>query len=288
MTDKQDDYVQNLLLELKKTFNNDFELLPTGKPNISFSELTTWHNCSWKHYLDQVLKLDPNLPGVYADYGKALHAGHEFFILHGELDKKLFVKTLYDLWNEHAKILPDKFTTETFKELAIIGKETLDEIPSFYNESFPGWKPIDAEHKLLEPIDNHPHVFKGYIDAIIEAPQKKKMLNYIIDAKTCSWGWPKEKKSDEMVRAQLILYKHYYTKKKNINPKDTRCAFILLKRTAKPGKRIERVDVSVGDVTTNRALKVVNNMIVSVKRGIKLKNKDSCKWCPYKDTERCI
>jgi len=32
---------------------------------------------------------------------------------------------------------------------------------------------------------------------------------------------------------------------------------------------------------------VVSNMITSVKRGIALKNRDSCTYCEYKGTEHC-
>ena len=69
--------------------------------------------------------------------------------------------------------------------------------------------------------------------------------------------------------------------------KDIRCGFILLKRGAKPGKVCELVKVSVGPKTLERAVKIMNSMIKMVKKGFNLKNRNSCNYCPYKDTEHC-
>jgi hypothetical protein len=70
--------------------------------------------------------------------------------------------------------------------------------------------------------------------------------------------------------------------------KDIRCGFVLLKRGGKPGRICELVTVSVGPKALSRALKIVNSMVASVRRGMFLKNRDSCKYCQYKDTEYCV
>ena len=87
--------------------------------------------------------------------------------------------------------------------------------------------------------------------------------------------------------AQLILYKTFWSRKHNIALKDIRCGFILLKRGGKPGKVCELVTVSVGPKSIQKADKIMNNMISSVRRGMFLKNRDSCKYCQFKDTEFC-
>jgi hypothetical protein len=86
---------------------------------------------------------------------------------------------------------------------------------------------------------------------------------------------------------QLILYKNFWANKHSIPLKDIKCGFILCKRAGKNGKRCEFVPVSVGEVSSGRAFKVINNMIASMNRGIAIKNRESCKWCEYKDTEHC-
>ena len=266
----------------------NFEKLPTGKPHISFSEVKEWAECSYRHKLHHVDKIGENLPGVHMDFGTAMHSACENFLKTGEMDAKVFKIKLHELWSKNQKLLPEEYTVKSFKQFAKEGLAILSEIPSWFNETFPGWKFVDAEHLLYESIDNQPHAFKGYIDCIITAPgPRKKQLYWLIDFKTCGWGWTADKKNDELVKMQLVLYKSFWTKKANINIKDVRCGFVLLKRTAKPTKKCELVTSSVGDVTMKRSLTVVNNMLSSVKRGIAIKNRHSCTFCEFYQTEHC-
>ena len=92
-----------------------------------------------------------------------------------------------------------------------------------------------------------------------------------------------------MVKAQLALYKNYWCQKNpQVSPKDVRCGFVLLKKAAKKGEHCELFAVSLGDVPIQRSLKVVSSMITSVKRGISVKNRDSCTYCEFKNTEHCV
>ena len=77
------------------------------------------------------------------------------------------------------------------------------------------------------------------------------------------------------------------TKKYDIDLKDIRCAFILLKRGGKIGNIVDIVPVSVGPKTLAKGIKLMNNMISSVMRGFAMKNRNSCQFCPYKDTPHC-
>ena len=87
--------------------------------------------------------------------------------------------------------------------------------------------------------------------------------------------------------AQLILYKHFWSRKHDIPLKDVRCGFILLKRGANPGRVCELVTVSVGEKTLERGVKLMNSMISTVSRGMFLKNRNSCTYCQFKDTPYC-
>lgn len=267
-----------------------FKLLPTGKVNVSFSEVKTWHDCPWRHKLQNIDKIDLNKPGIALDFGTSMHAAHEQFINTNQMSPDVFVKMLHELWAEHEKVLPDTFTVDAFKSYAMTGKLILSEVEAFYSEQFPGWKPVAAEYPLFEQIPDYPHAFKGFIDAIISVPHPKhkdKRIYWILDVKTTSWGWPIEKKQDAMIRAQLILYKHFWSHKENVNPRDIKCGFLLFKRIAKPGNRLELFPVSVGDTTTQRAINVVQNMLKIVKRGKFIKNRLSCDFCQYRDTPHC-
>jgi hypothetical protein len=262
--------------------SNTYELLPTGKPHISFSELNDWVSCSYRHKLKHIDKIDLSKKSPIPDFGTAVHAACENYLRTGTMDTNIAITTLDELWekNEHNTSSLEQFKNEAEKILV--------EVPSFIDTTFPGWKYIDAEHQLYESIEGHKHAFKGYIDGVISAKGARgKDLIWLLDWKTTTWGWTSDKKSDKQVTAQLVFYKNFWAKKVEADPKNVRCGFILLKRTAKPGLHCEFVPVSVGDVTTARQLTVVNNMLTSVKRGIAVKNRYSCEWCEYKGTKHC-
>lgn len=272
--------------------SNTFDLLPSGKPNISFSEYSIWANCSWRHKLKFIEKIDLDVPGPQLDFGTAIHAAHEHFIKTKVIDNKVFYSKLFEGWNKHAATHPDIFTTQQFIELAKVGSEILSELPSFYDDKFPNWKPIAAEQSLFEQVSpQHNNAFKGYIDAIIEAPgARNKTLTWILDAKTCSWGWSAHKKQDSIVKSQLVFYKSYWSiKHPEKDLKDIRCAFVLLKKAAKNGQRCELFPVSVGETTIKKTLQVLNNMLTSIKKGVAYKNKseENCKYCEYNGTKYC-
>ena len=260
-----------------------YELLPTGKPNISFSELKVWTECSWRHKLQFVDKIDLSKPGVWLDFGKAVHSGCESFIKTGNLDIDSVENYLRDSWKEHLH------PQNQLEPLVTEARGIMADIPAFFNAEFPEWKPIAAEYFLFERIGDKPHAFKGYIDCIITAPGKRnKQLMWILDAKTCSWGWDPKHKSDPTVRAQLILYKNFWcAKHPDVDPQNVRCGFVLLKRSAKPGRHCELVTVSAGDVAIEKSVKMVNNMLGCLKRGFAMKNRNSCQYCEYKDTPHC-
>ena len=118
---------------------------------------------------------------------------------------------------------------------------------------------------------------------VIKTPDGKY---HIIDWKTCSWGWSRDKKSDPMTTYQLTYYKNYFAKKHNIEAKNIETYFALLKRTAKKNN-VEMVRVTSGDKKTTNALKVLQNAIVNIERGNYIKNRLSCKYCKFYKTEHC-
>lgn len=265
-----------------------FEKLPTGKPHVSFSEMRDWQDCSFRHKLKYIDKVGEDVPGVHLDFGTSVHAACEHFLKTKQMDRKIFLTKLKELWEQHEPLDPKNFTTKAFTDFGKQGMSILADVPDWFNKQFPEFELVAAELPLYEPLEGFPHAFKGFIDVVIRAPGPRgKPLIWLLDWKTCSWGWSMEKKGDPLVRAQLVLYKNFYAQKTGTDPKDIRCGFILLKRTAKPGSHCELVTTSVGDVTTGRSLKIIGNMVTSVKRGIAIKNRGACTFCPYYNTPHC-
>jgi len=262
------------------------ELLPTGKPHVSFSEMRDWQDCSWRHRLKHVLKIDLSRPGPLLDFGTAVHASCEAYLRTRSMDPSIADRAIRESWSKNRD--EPGYEPENLDRFLQEAASILSDVPGWFDRTFPNWEFVDAEHLLYEVIEGKPHAFKGFIDGIItcDGPRGKRLI-WLIDWKTTGWGWTAEKKSSPLVRAQLVLYKNYWSSKTGTDPRDVRCGFVLLKRAAKPDAHCELVTTSVGDVTTERSLKVINNMVASVKRGIAIKNRSSCTFCDYRETEHC-
>jgi hypothetical protein len=264
-----------------------FEKLPTGKPHISFSEVKLWKECSYRHSLVHIKKIDFSKPSPVLDFGTAVHSACEHYLLKREMLPEIAFSAMDEAWKKHEGI--KDFTQESLKKSKIDAGLILAEVPSFLDREFPGWEVVDAEHQLYEPVENHPHAFKGFIDGVIKAKGKRgETIYWILDWKTSARGWFREKRSDDMVKAQLALYKNYWCQKNPHIPfKDVRCGFVILKKAAKLGEHCELFSVPLGEVPIQRSLKIVSSMLSAVKKGIAIKNRDSCTWCEYKNTEHC-
>ena len=263
-----------------------FENLPTGKPHVSFSEMRDWKDCSYRHKLKYVMKIDLGKPGPLLDFGTAVHASCEDYLKTRVMKPEIATAMIRKVWAKNAHI--QGFEANSIERYCKEAEDILADVPAWFEETFPGWEFVDAEHYLYEAIDGKPHAFKGFIDGIIRCKgPRNKTLTWLLDWKTTGWGWTADKKGDPMVCAQLVLYKNFWSSKTGTDPKDVRCGFILLKRSAKKDKHCELVTTSVGEVTTGRSLKVINNMLSSVKKGIAIKNRAACTFCDYYNTPHC-
>jgi hypothetical protein len=260
----------------------NFNNLPTNKPHISFSEAKVWKECGWRHRLRYIKNIDLDKPSAALTFGTAQHAAIENLLTTGDSQLESHIEFLRTQWTEN----PDFEKSDPIEKVVLQLKTITSEFIPFLNETFPGWKHEHSEFLLYEQISDKPHAFKGFIDLIISVPHKNKRKYWILDLKTTTWGWTSEKKSDESMRSQLLLYKHFWCTKQNIPLNDVLCGFILLKRTVeKQNKRCELVKVSSGDISIGRSLKVVSNMLYAVNNNKVFKNFDSCRWCPYRGSE---
>jgi len=277
--------------------NKNSATFPTGKQHVSFSEIKIWKECTYRHKLAYIDKLDVFEPSPYLDFGTAVHEGCESLLESNTVDKKKLLGEIRTAWDKNGfgepewyEKMPGWYKHVPVEEWCEWATNMWDEIPKFLDETFPDWECFKAEEALYEPIEGKDLTFKGFVDAIIKVPKKRGTgFNYwIIDWKTSqSYGWRRQKKQDILMTAQLILYKYFWSKKHDIPLSDIRCGFVLLKRGGKPGKICELVDVSVGPKSLAKGIKIMNNMISAVRRGIALKNRNSCTYCPFYNTEHC-
>lgn len=273
------------------------------KEHVSYSEIKQWKECGWRHKLIYIDKIQTFEESPHLHYGTIVHDACEYFLKTRQLKIDEMKQSIKDAWNTHgfdsedfivlqtnrAKLQGWEYKHSNLEEWLLFAETSLLSVPKFLDENFNSWELVSAEEQLYEEIDDiETTKFKGYIDCIIKVPYKNKYKYWILDWKTSSArGWMLEKQRDFLTQAQLFLYKSFWAKKNNIKFSDINCGFILLKKVKKIDKSCQLIKVSSGDVTIGKSIKLVKNMISSVNKNLFLKNKDSCKFCEFKDTIHC-
>jgi hypothetical protein len=263
--------------------------------------------CQYRWKLDYIDGHRREVFGVYLDFGTAMHETIELFhcknpdpIYTPDNCVTLFRAKLKYLFDLHA----EKFSEKDRKLIRDFDFFASGEyiIRHFYEcPEMAEAKVLFNEYPLYEPIyrtDGIQINFKGFIDLGIKTKAKNgKTVLYVCDFKTCSWGWTREKLDDRNKHFQILLYKHFLCKKLNLDPKDVRTAFVLLKRSPRKGDvPIDFVPISAGPVAVARAVNELNRDITELQdrltKGTLKKNRSSCvnkfgDTCPYYKTELC-
>lgn len=189
------------------------------KTHISYSELSDFLGCNYKHYLGYTKKLKSKSDTIHLEFGKIIHDTIEKY-----LTKQRDKFQSYAHFNEALvkKENIKKYGTDVIK-YRTQGLRILNEFFNKYN-----WhqiKVIGTEYALFEPIYSK-YYFKGFIDLIYEYGD----YIYIIDNKTASNEWNHYRFEDEHFGLQLKLYKYFYCQKNKIPYNKIKTVYIVLNR----------------------------------------------------------
>lgn len=249
------------------------------KKHISYSELKTWSECAHRHKLEYLDNLKIFKGNEFTSFGKAIHAVGEKFLIEDvnttpeEYFELQFLKELKSLVREDKSL---KLNDTLVQSMRSQGTNLAPQMIPGLEEYFEEFEVYSVEERLYENFEEEEINFKGFIDLVL----KQGDTYHIIDWKTCSWGWNSHKKQDRLVTYQLTLYKHFFAKKHNIDPKNIKTYFALLKRTAKQNQ-VEIFQVSAGQKKIQNALKLLSTALYNIRKGQYVKNKLSCKYCPF-------
>ena len=273
------------------------------RPHISFSELASFANgCQWKWKLTYLENCRVQDYSVDLDFGTAIHAAVEAHFrrtapisaAHAVI---LFQKKFSWLFKKQGPKYSKPLANKDYLTLLSAGETIINFISK--STDLVDLIPVHNEFKLFEDIDREDGSlkFKGFIDIVLKGKDKRgNDILWIADFKTCSWGWDREKRDDVWRHYQLFLYKYFLCKKFNIDPKNVRTAFILLKkRPSKGADPIEFFPVSAGPVSVQRALNALNENITEMvereKNNSFKKNRNKCteygRVCPFFDSAKC-
>lgn len=254
--------------------------------HISYSELKTWTECAWKHKLVYVDKIKKFVGNEYTAFGRALHLLCEHSIEerlqeedYDDFFEVAFEKELEDLMRKQVE-LDQNMTDQMIDQAKRISPQIIPQVIKYFDN----YEVYSVEEKLYLDIPEVEQTkFKGFIDLVLKTPDGRY---HIIDWKTCSWGWDAKKRSDKTITYQLTLYKKFFCLKHNIDPKLVETHFALLKRTAKKDN-VEIFRVTSGPRKVSNATNLLVNGVKTIKTGKAFKNRGSCTYCEFRNTEHC-
>ena len=270
--------------------------------HVSYSAWMAWrHGCQWMWKLQQIDKQYVNNYSIHFDFGSCVHFALECLkrrknrveLKHAHV---IFEKKLRLRYKQNSAKYDKPAVLEDFVKYGHTILDRLDDCNELKDAEV-----VYNEFKLMEDIERTDDVkikFKGFIDMVIKTKDKRgNTILYVCDFKTCSWGWPREKREDREVHYQVLLYKHFLCKKFDLDPKMVRTAFILLKkRPAKGAPVVEWFPVSAGPVSVQRAIDNLNSDLTDISNKCKdmsfKKDRQYCRdaygrVCPFFGTERC-
>lgn len=144
-----------------------------------------WIECSYRHKLKQIDKIDLDAPSEHTEFGGILHNAIEQYLLGASAlnAEAVGVEVIAAL-----KKLPN-FQGDP-EEWADTIPAIFEELPGFLAKTFQNYSVVSAEHALMETLEKKPgRFFKGFIDCVLKADtvdpitQVKDDVYWIIDWK---------------------------------------------------------------------------------------------------------
>ena len=275
---------------------------------ISYSQFSQWDKCPqmWKlNYLD---KLGTFRGNIYTIFGSALHETIQaYLVAYYEKTVKIAdslplgdilqyrMEENYKRTKENSEE-PVDVTLEEMKEFFNDGLNIINEFLKRKRSYFP-----KKDHELLGielDIDfNLPKEmrFVGFMDVVIH--NKKTGRIRIIDIKTSTMGWNKWQKADKNKTNQLLLYKKFFSKQRDIPEDKIDIEYLILKRKLYeniqyPQKRLQVFSPASGKPSLNKVMNRLDEFITDCfdENGV-LIEKDyfknvstkNCRYCEFKD-----
>src|SRR5210317_823222 len=132
------------------------------KEHISYSELKQWKECSWRHKLLYIDKIQTFEESPHLHYGTIIHDACEHYLKTKDLKIEEAQSKIKAAWDEHgfdsedfiqlqtqrAELQGWKYKHNKLKDWLQWAETSISSVPPFLDETFPGWEFQSAEEAL--------------------------------------------------------------------------------------------------------------------------------------------
>jgi|TARA_R110002153_G_scaffold92084_2_gene223884 hypothetical protein len=299
---------------VKEVWESKIKQSPKANKHISYSQLSSFATCEKQWYLTYVKKLAPYQPSIHAVFGTAMHETIQTWLevlYHDkvktanemDLDALLYENLIKAYKSQKAQNGHTHFTNQDEMNLFFIdGKHILNFLKKKRAAYF-GTKGVylaGVETLLYQEL--RPGVkFKGFIDLVFYDERVDEWT--IMDIKTSTSGWNKYAKADDKKKAQLLLYKEFFSKQFDIPLDKIKVEYFIVKRKvpidaefASMQKRVQEFRPADGPRKMKEAVSLMENFVKSAvdregsyieKEYLPNPSKSACMFCGIKKMRLC-
>ena len=248
-----------------------------SKSRISYSQFSKGDKCPYTWKLDYVDKVETFKGNIYTLFGSALHETIQAYLVCyyertiKEADNLPLRDILQYRMEHNYKISKEQHgddfdvSLEDMKEFFNDGCNIIDEFLKRKSGYFPKKNTelvgieIGLNHKVTDTID-----FRGYMDVVLHNSVTGRIK--IIDIKTATMGWNKYMKADKIKTNQLLLYKYFFSKEREIPIDKIDVEYLILKRKLYenfdyPQKRLQTFSPASGKPSINKVMRRLQEFI---------------------------
>lgn len=303
-----------LPIKVKKVWESKLEQHPSKNKHISYSQLSSYATCPKQWHWTYVKKLAPYKPSIHTCFGTAMHETIQTWLevlYHDQIKKanqmdlnSLLYQNMIKTYSiEREKNNNNHFSTQEELNLFYIdGTHILNYLKKKRAAYFSTKKVHLAGIETLLYQELRPGVvFKGYVDLILYDERVDKWT--IIDIKTSTSGWNKYAKNDDKKKAQILLYKHFFSKQFDIPLDKIDVLYFIIKRRvpadaefAVMQRRVQEFKPADGPRKMKQAVALMENFVEQAvdqdgeyleKEFPTTPSKDSCRFCFFKENRLC-
>ena len=279
--------------------------------SISHSQFTAYNECNLKWKLRYIDKLSLSGGNIHTLFGSAMHTVLQEYlttmynksIVEAErlkLDvmlKEQMIKE-FNIIRARWKMIPceQKEMVEFYQD----GVEIIKHFKKHRNKYFmkKNYELVGIEVPIFMNVQEGVQL-KSFLDVVIRNKVSGRIT--IIDLKTSTRSWTDFHKKNFYKKAQLLMYKQFYSEKFDVPLENIDVYFLILKRKiAKksdwPISRLQKFEPAHGKPSVNKTMKAFNDfreLIFDSKgnhridRQYPAKPGSACKFCEFYDTEHC-
>ena len=299
---------------VKEVWNSSIQEDRAKNKHISYSQLSIFATCQ-KQWADRYIKgLAPYTPSIHTVFGSAFHETMQSWLevlYHGkvkdademDVDSLLYENMIKEYQSSKKQNGGEHLSTlEELQMFWLDGKHIFEFLKKKRRAYFTTKGVYLAGIETLLYQELRPGVmFKGFIDLVFYDERVDEWT--IVDIKTSTSGWNKWAKADDKKKAQLLLYKEFFSKQFSIPLDKIKVEYFIVKRRvpkdaefAAMQKRVQEFRPTDGPRKMKEAVGLMENFVSQAvgmdgnyleKEYPTNPSKNACRFCPIKELRLC-